>query len=311
MRSLIFRICIAAGVLMPAFLPALAMAQTPPLTIDADSQYRYAESRLAAGAFDEAIAEFNRFIHFFPDDRRVRMARFEVGRAHFEAGRYADAARVFAALSEAFHDRPLDHTIFFMLSRAHARQGMIEQAMIDLHNLMALSDDPAVIDRARYELGWLYVDQGQWTRADREFDRISPDSRSRLGMDDLQQALARHEDVPLKNPTTAGTLSILPGAGQLYCGRYQDALTAFLINGGLIWAAGESFDNDMVALGSVISVVAFGFYAGNIYGAVNSAHKINRDRMAVFRERLDRYRRPRLSLAPTPSGIRVSLSFAF
>ena len=302
---------IAAAVLSLMLMPALTAAQPPPLTIDADSQYRYARERLAAGANDEAIAEFNRFIHFFPDDPRIRQARFGIGEADFAAGRYDAAARVFAALSQDFHDLPLDHDCFFMLSRAHARQGMVEQAMIDLHNLMALTAEPAVVDQARYALGWLQVAQGQWRLADREFARISPGSQAALGIATLQQALARHADVPLKNPTLAGTLSILPGAGQLYCGRYEDALTAFLLNGGLIWAAAESFDRDMVALGSVISVVAFGFYAGNIYGAVNSAHKINRDRMTVFRGHLERYHRPRLSLAPSPDGMRLCLSFDF
>ena len=33
-------------------------------------------------------------------------------------------------------------------------------------------------------------------------------------------------------------------------------------------------------LAAVISFVEFGFYAGNIYGAVSSAHKYNRDRIA-------------------------------
>jgi hypothetical protein len=93
-------------------------------------------------------------------------------------------------------------------------------------------------------------------------------------------------------------LSIVPGGGQLYCNRYQDAMTAFLINAGLIWAAWEAFDNEQYALGSVISFVEFGFYAGNIYGAVSSAHKYNRDRIAEFRERLNQRRQMSLSLAP-------------
>ena len=44
------------------------VAHPAPLTIDADSQYDYAQSRLAEDAFAEAIIEFNRFIHFFPCD---------------------------------------------------------------------------------------------------------------------------------------------------------------------------------------------------------------------------------------------------
>ena len=137
--------------------PANGFAQ---LTIDADSQYRYAQSRLDSGAVDEAIAEFNRFIHFFPADPRVPRARFQTGMAHFSAGRYQAAAAIFNQQTVDFTGSPLDNQAYFMLSRSHARQGMIEQAILDLHNLMALSSAAESIDRARYELGWLHVDQG-------------------------------------------------------------------------------------------------------------------------------------------------------
>ena len=84
-----------------------------------------------------------------------------------------------------------------------------------------------------------------------------------------------------------------------------------MVNGGLIWAAWESFDNELYALGSVITVVGFGFYAGNIYGAVSSAHKVNRDRDAEFRENLNRYRKLNLSVAPVRDGAALCLSTNF
>ena len=74
----------------------------------------------------------------------------------------------------------------------------------------------------------------------------------------------------------AGFLSILPGGGYFYCERYQDALVAFLLNGALILASWEAFDQGNPALGGVIAAVEFGFYAGNIYGGIASAHKYQR-----------------------------------
>jgi len=281
------------------------------LTIDADSQYRFARSRLEAHAFDEAIAEFNRFIHFFPDDPRVPRARFQTGMAHYRAGRYAAAAAVFDRQTRNYAGLPLQNEAFFMLSRSHADQGRIEQAILDLHNLKAVAADIDVIDRARYEQGWLYVQQGRWQQADQAFDAITPANRSRYGIGDLRQSLAANDAIPTKNPTLAGTFSMVPGGGQLYCGRYRDALTAFLVNAGLILAAWEAFDNDLPALGGVISFVEFGFYAGNIYGAVSSAHKFNRDRVDAFKNQLKRNRPAPLSLVPAPGGAALLLSFDF
>jgi TM2 domain-containing membrane protein YozV len=198
-----------------------------------------------------------------------------------------------------------------MLSRSHARQGMIEQAMLDLHKLIAASTNPDVIDRDRYELGWLHVDQGQWKPAQQSFGKITREYQTRFQVEDLNAALSRHDQIATKNPVTAGILSIIPGAGQMYCGRYQDALAAFLINAGLMISAWEAFDNELYALGGVISFVEFGFYSGNIYGAVSGAHKFNRDHVDAFRNDLYRHRQPPLFIAATVSGISLCLSIDF
>ncbi|WP_170302069.1 tetratricopeptide repeat protein [Desulfosarcina widdelii] len=295
------------GVLLPTGFANAA----DPLTIDADSQYRFAQSSLDAGAFDEAIAEFNRFIHFFPDDPRIPRARFQTGIAHYRAGRYPAAAAVFDRQTRNYEGLPLQNEAYFMLSRSHADQGRIEQAILDLHNLTAVAADVDVIDRARYEQGWLHVQQGQWQQADRAFDAITSANRNGYRIADLRQSLAAHDAIPTKSPTLAGTLSIVPGGGQLYCNRYRDALTAFLVNAGLILAAWEAFDNDLPALGGVITFVEFGFYAGNIYGAVSSAHKFNRDRVDAFKSHLNGNRPMPLSLAPAPGGAALLLSFDF
>ena len=70
--------------------------------------------------------------------------------------------------------------------------------------------------------------------------------------------------------------AVLPGSGQVYNGRYQDALGAFALNALVISGAWLAFDDDNPALGLVCSIFALGWYKGNIYGAVNGAHKYNR-----------------------------------
>ncbi|HSO19164.1 MAG TPA: tetratricopeptide repeat protein, partial [Desulfosarcina sp.] len=165
-------------------LPAAnAVSDDTPMTIDADRQYGYAQSRLDDDAFDEAVVAFNRFIYFFPEDPRVARARFQVGTAHFAARRYQEAAAVFERLTADYAGLPLENEAFFMLSRCRARQGLNAQAMLDLHNLLAVTTDANVADEARHALGWLQVDQGRWDQAFREFDHISSVNRSRYRVD--------------------------------------------------------------------------------------------------------------------------------
>lgn len=283
------------------------------IILDADNQYTYATARLEAGAFDEAIAEFNRFIHFFPDDARAPRARYLTGLAHFKAGRYEDAAAVFAAFIQNDHGPELTVDAFFMLSDSHARQGMVEQAIMDLHYLISIATRKEVVDKARYELSWLHMTMGQWSRAESALGGIDAEFRKRYGIDDLSAALSQRDRIRIKSPVTAGVLSIFPGAGQMYCGRYQDALVAFLINAGLILSGWEAFDNELYALGGVIGLVELGFYGGNIYGAVSSAHKYNRDQVNAFRQDLNRYREKDLSPAAgnAGSGAALALRFSF
>jgi hypothetical protein len=108
----------------------------------------------------------------------------------------------------------------------------------------------------------------------------------KYNLEKLLYELDQEKQLKRKSPRVAGVLSIIPGGGFAYTGRYQDALMALVINGGLIWAAYEAFDNDLPALGTCISIVGFGFYAGNIYGGASSAHKYNYKQTQNFIEQL-------------------------
>ena len=58
-----------------------------------------------------------------------------------------------------------------------------------------------------------------------------------------------------------------PGAGYLYVGQKQSALTAFVLNGLFIWGSVYSFQQGNIALGSILASFEAGWYFGGIYGA--------------------------------------------
>jgi hypothetical protein len=89
--------------------------------------------------------------------------------------------------------------------------------------------------------------------------------------------LGRMDSLPRKSPVLSGTLAaVLPGAGHLYAERPRDALVSFLLNGSFIWAAVELFRNNNNVAGGVVAFFELGWYGGNIYSAVGSAHKYNK-----------------------------------
>ncbi len=106
--------------------------------------------------------------------------------------------------------------------------------------------------------------------------KISGPGAEKYDTDQYLDLIIKTEASPRKNPNLAGLFAVVPGGGFLYCERYRDAFVSFLLNTGLIYAADAAYDNDNVALAGVIGFVGAGFYTGNIYGSISSAHKYNR-----------------------------------
>lgn len=78
------------------------------------------------------------------------------------------------------------------------------------------------------------------------------------------------------SPTTAQTLNaLLPGAGYLYVGQKQSALTSFLLNSLFIAASINLFKKKQMAAALITSSLEMGWYLGGIHGAGLAAKTFN------------------------------------
>ncbi len=251
------------------------------LVINSDRQYDYAVSCFNNRDFDTAIIELKRFIHFFPGDQRVRDASFKTGMAAYRLKKYKQAAGIFDRMTRPFSQDEITIESYFMLSRTYGVMGKVGSAEITLRNLLKLSKEEAVIDRANLALTAIYLNRstdlepGVLDKARNHAVTISETGSHNLSREMLIKTINSIENLKEKDPIIAGLLSIVPGGGFAYCGRYRDALVSFLLNSALMLAAHESFKDGNNALGGVIGFVEAGFYSGNIYGSVSSAHKYN------------------------------------
>jgi tetratricopeptide (TPR) repeat protein len=279
--------------------------------LTADDQFTYAQRLFADKVFLEAAAEFRRFVYFFPDDRRVETAGYQTGMAFFSAGRYRRAIDSFKKLIEESGDTPLGVKAHFRISECYLALGTPGEALIPLFNLIALTDDPLANDLAYYRAGWIYLDSAQWNRARSAFENIRPEKRDQFNIQPLLARMKKRVQLKQKNPKLAGILAVVPGAGHLYCGRYRDALTAFVVNGLFAWAAAESFDNDQAALGSLLTTAGLGFYTGSIFGSVSGARKFNQTQTRHFIDTLKREMKVSLSAVFRPGGGALMAHFPF
>jgi len=269
----ILSIFILVGILV-ALVTTPALAQSDDLS--------FADALYAEGDYYRAITEYKRFRHQHPSDPQAGYALLRIGESYLAGKRWTEAEATFSQVIEAYP------------ASAEAEQALLLHAAIpyEQKNFSLARDrygallDKTLSDSNRqrilWRIPWTFIEQDRYSDA-RQALANSDDPRSAP----LQNELLKLEALPLKSPRLAGSLSaILPGAGQLYCGRYREAGMAFLLNAAFILGTAESFADDNITVGSILLFFEVGWYAGNIYNAVNNAHKYNRELREQEKERL-------------------------
>lgn len=107
------------------------------------------------------------------------------------------------------------------------------------------------------------------------------------GITALEQELSGYHSIPRRSKARAMLFSaLLPGAGQVYSGRYLDGLLSLSgvaasgALGGYLHNRGER----RLAYGAFFLTALF--YAGNLYGAYNSASEFNSRHSRLYREKI-------------------------
>jgi hypothetical protein len=153
-------------------------------------------------------------------------------------------------------------------------------------------------DEARWQTAATYLKEEKWKEASASLREINKNNKLFLKSEYFAQGLDRIHEIPRKSPTTAGVLAaILPGSGHLYCERYRDAAIAFLLNGVFIWAMVESFQRENYVVGGILTFFELGWYSGNIYSAISSAHKFNKRKQEEYLNQLEKGERFSLGLS--------------
>lgn len=252
------------------------------LVITEEMQYEYAKSLFDKKDDETAMVEFKRFVHFFPESPRHDQARFNIAVCLFSLKKYHEAARAFNEIILDGRENEITKEAFFYQSQAFLNLGNIGYAQIVLQNFLKLVEDRETKDRIYFNLSRIHLadaKNGQITAlasARNALSKISHAGAVTYHTDQYLDLITEAEQAPQKNPGAAGVFAIIPGGGFLYCERYHDALVTFLLNTGLMAAAYKAHDDGNDALAGVLAFVETGFYTGNIYGSISSAHKYNR-----------------------------------
>jgi tetratricopeptide (TPR) repeat protein len=287
---------LVAAITIACCLSSAYSYASPPVLLDPDRQFQFAEHYFQKGEYYRAIGEYERFIYFFPEAKQVEHARYKIGLAYLKGKRYQEAIQALKCLIDEYQASAYAIKSYLRISEAYVKLKHYDDALINLENLEAIAPDQNVRDEACYQRGWIYLEKGLWKNARTCFDKISAQNREKYRLEQFLKELDKKKLFKRKHPSIAGLLAVVPGAGHLYCKRYRDALMSFFVNGALIFAAYEAFDHDQNALGGIITFVELGFYSGNIYSAVSSAHKYNLEKKNSFLRYLKEHAKINISL---------------
>jgi hypothetical protein len=252
----------------------------------ADGQFSFAESLFVEGDYYRAISEYKRFVFFFSKNELVEKCAYRIGECYYKAKRWQEALQTFSSFIIKYPESPMKPGALYHKGVAEKQLKRYTDALSTFQELIKLKLHEFT-DKAVYQSGIVLMEMEKWQQAKERFSIVPKDSPLAKSASIIASEILHMDDLPKKSPATAGTLAaILPGAGHLYTERPRDALVAFLLNGAFILGAIELFRHENYIAGGIVTFFEIGWYTGNIYSAVSSAHKYNERTREDFIEHL-------------------------
>ena len=276
---------------------------------ESDKQFSFAEALFAEGDYYRAITEYKRFSFLFPDNKLVEKSTYRIAESFFKATRWQEAVNAFSSFTIKYPQSSMIIEALYHKGMAEKHLKRLSDALSTFQEITKLKSSE-LTDKAVYQSVIILMEMEEWQKARKALHLISPSSPLYPSANTISSGIERMDDMPQKSPLAAGTLAaIIPGAGHLYMERPIDAFVSFLLNGAFILAAVELFHHDNYVAGGIVSFFEVGWYTGNIYSAVNSAHKYNKKTKEDFIQNL--IDKSSVSFMHDPKTSADSLIFSF
>ncbi len=214
-----------------------------------------------------AITSFKRAEFLLPPTNRTRLEeiQYQILLSYYLGNRYEEVSQEFVHSSLYTADKKFSayHDLLIIMYESYLEIGEEDKAEYVLRILKHHYPETA----KKLELSTIMI-EGNLSEI-RVAERCDP-SKTYL------TELIKEYDGKKKSVHKAQAFNALvPGAGYLYVGQKQSALTSFLLNGLFIWAAVHFYSNGHIAAGIITTSFEAGWYFGGIYGAGESAKLYN------------------------------------
>ena len=215
---------------------------------------------------------------------------FRLGEELLFEGDYAAARAAFLKLSQ--QESLLKDRAAYMSALSIYRAGQYEAAAREWADLTRRTEDEYAGARAQYGRAWAAIRLRDWAGAGMHLDRLPilfPESDLLHRGAFLRARLGDGPEFWRRSPSTARWLStFLPGAGQIYAGRYGNGAISALLNGAFFYFLGKAVSDERWVDAAFIYFLGARFYWGGRQNAARFASEYNERETERFIERLGR-----------------------
>jgi len=231
------------------------------------------------GKDELAIPELERTLYYHESAPDAPYLKLLLGLSYARSGQYGSALSLLSALVEELEDTPhgirkekLSCETTFHILNIYFRQKRFTDFYYGREQLALRCPelDTALASSVQYMSIAGHIYTFDWKAALGELE-MSPLQST----DFLKEQIEPLVGYRSKSPVLGGILSIIPGLGHVYAGRFGDGIRSLLINIAFVSLSYFSFKEDMPALGAVFGVIEASLYAANIYGGVNAVNQEN------------------------------------
>jgi len=271
--------------------------------------YKFSLDLFEAGEYYRAITEAKRYISIFPQGKNIEDAHKLIGDSYLMAKEFSDAIHAYDKFIIKFPTSPYTNQILFnkaiclVKKKDYKKAGRLFQEIID-------KSDPQKKDESILWKILLLIQRNKFEEIKKLLDDkfIRQQIEGKIGI--IERTIYVKRNIRYKSPELAGVMStILPGSGQFYNERYKDGIYSFILNALFICGAYKAFDDDNYAVGGILTIFEAGWYTGNIYSAVNGAHKYNRKiDEDIFKKSMENFELLEHEIRRTPN---ISIMFRF
>jgi len=284
---------------------------SPPIDLSPEQVMGFAHYLFSQQEYFRAIGEYERFIFLYPNDPRAPNAAMRIVQCYTRGKRWQQAVERADSFLSDFPQSSLKWQVRFLKARALGEAGKGKEAREEYRDILEDQPGRPLETEAWYLIGLSYAREGRWFEADEALRRVSGEDLLHSKAEVVRQIVAEESKKKRKDPALAGFLAaILPGTGHFYCERPRDGTIALVFTSAFGIATYEAFSNDNDGLGVGLALIAAAFYGGNIYSAVNVAHKYNDREERRLQQRLAPYEQVGFSTHETPV-VGIALRFSF